>query len=623
MIAVVAGTAVRARARHLRVAVGYCGALLLGVVLYTAVDSPPWQAFGIGLWLPGAGFLAAGAGWPALFVAVVLLFLAAIVAWIELGAGLLPPLVWVAAAVGATGAVDGRLSDTGVQAAFVLLLLAVLAGVGYGVERVVRLTGARTRREGRLPYRYALVRATTAASVRDRNLPDELTAADLAAARFVLDRALQPVGSYDDFEQAFPLGPAALHRQITTFGYALALLQRHYTPNLRGYVTEAQRRLVETFLPRPVWQFWRTQNLLGHLRTGADPVGAGRMAVTGAFALQVALYTRVTGDGRFLRLNALSLRDGDARRFPHDLREMADALDRTFTDATFCLAPGAGDWIDVLSNARGLCALRVFDAIAGTDHAARHMERFRTALEDEFFFADLGLVAARSARTGLGIPAGTSGAALAVALSPLFPDTAARCWALAREEHFDTVAGELVAAPAAGARLEHPRRQAAAFEALWRGAQEHGDVEAAAAARDAFERVCAPVEEAGVLHYERATHVLTAAALFDRLLFCGGWRRAVLDPLPPAASQGPVLDTDAYPDVLVAMARSTGRDLQLVLHPGAGDGVRDLTLANLRPGQRYEVCTADRTRQVVATADGRAVVDVALAGRTEVTVRPC
>lgn len=49
----------------------------------------------------------------------------------------------------------------------------------------------------------------------------------------------------------------------------------------------------------------------------------------------------------------------------------------------------------------------MFDAIAGTDHAARQMERFR--------------------------------AALAAALSPLFPDIAARCWALAREEQFRTV----------------------------------------------------------------------------------------------------------------------------------------------------------------------------------------
>lgn len=52
MSAVVAGTAARAKAGHLRVAVGYSGGL------------------------------AAGAGWTALFVVVLLLFLAAFVAWI-------------------------------------------------------------------------------------------------------------------------------------------------------------------------------------------------------------------------------------------------------------------------------------------------------------------------------------------------------------------------------------------------------------------------------------------------------------------------------------------------------------------------------------------------------------
>src|SRR5258706_3794084 len=46
--------------RHMRNALVYAGLCVLGVLPMLGGMSPGWQAFGLGLFMPGAGFLAAG-----------------------------------------------------------------------------------------------------------------------------------------------------------------------------------------------------------------------------------------------------------------------------------------------------------------------------------------------------------------------------------------------------------------------------------------------------------------------------------------------------------------------------------------------------------------------------------
>jgi len=73
--------------------------------------------------------------------------------------------------------------------------------------------------------------------------------------------------------------------------------------------------------------------------------------------------------------------------------------------------------------------------------------------------------------------------------------------------------------------------------------------------------------------------------------------------------------------VLVARAVSDGNDLRLVLRPGAGPGRRTITVADLLPEQRYDVRGAT-VGEIVAGHDGRAVLDVDLDDRVEITITP-
>ena len=87
---------------------------------------------------------------------------------------------------------------------------------------------------------------------------------------------------------------------------------------------------------------------------------------------------------------------------------------------------------------------------------------------------------------------------------------------------------------------------------------------------------------------------------------------------------GPRLCEVSYPDVLVALARSDGDDLRLVLHPGGEPGSQRLAFDRLCPGRRYAVTVQGNSDAEVIEADhtGRARTDVLLRDRTVVALSP-
>src|SRR5712691_6722453 len=84
--------------RHRRNALVYGIACVLGI-LPTLLGMPAgWQAFGLGLFLPGAGFLAVG-GWALLlFPLTLLVFWLSVVAWFWAGMVVAPLTVWIGSA---------------------------------------------------------------------------------------------------------------------------------------------------------------------------------------------------------------------------------------------------------------------------------------------------------------------------------------------------------------------------------------------------------------------------------------------------------------------------------------------------------------------------------------------
>jgi hypothetical protein len=153
-------------------------------------------------------------------------------------------------------------------------------------------------------------------------------------------------------------------------------------------------------------------------------------------------------------------------------------------------------------------------------------------------------------------------------------------------------------------------------------AREHGDAEVAEAILRAFDEGFDRRMEGGVLHYERSSTIVNVVVLLSRLLRTGDWRNMLLAGPPAEIHRGPILAEAAYPDVLVAKARSDGERLSLVLYPDAGTRREWLGVKRLAPRRRYEMRTGGGTTSVVADAWGEARFEVLLDGRTQVDLVP-
>ena len=611
------------RVRHRRTAVSYGVLLVVGALLLGLASSPAWQALGVGLWFPGAGFLAVGGAWSALTAAALLLFFVSLVAWIGAGFTTAPPLIWIGSAVVAAVLAKRHDSRLGVVVAVIIVALGIVAGMLRRYQRGAKATKLRTTRLDYLPRALGAVSQRAVAASKEDTL-NELTREAVTSLRYVFDRALQPIGEYEGYDRLDQFQTAALRYQINTFGYALAVMQAHYTRNFHGYGTEAQRRLIETYLDRKVWGYWRYENAWGNLRLNGDPVGKDNIMLTGFYGLQVGLYTALTGDQRYTRRGGLSFRHNGAAVYEHDLGDIAGSLAQNFRNAPFCLYPCEPNWAYTACNFRGMSALQVYDRVAGTSFFGEFRDPFRLRLETEFINPDLTIVALRSMLTGIALPFPLPEGIPAVYLNSMFPDLARRYWAIVREEEFVEDDRRLTPRVQRGAidtgnyKLGH----ALALEALYGAAQEHGDTEAAEAALAALGEACELTDEGGVLRYRQMSNSVNGCVALDRMLFLNAWQSTVLTPTRESALNGPVLDCAEYPHVLVARATSDGVDLNLVLYPGGSDGERDLALARLTPGCRYEATSPEVTREFTADNAGCAVVRIPLSGRTTVTVCP-
>src|SRR5262249_2195090 len=84
--------------RHRRNAIAY-GVLCAAGILPTVLGMPAgWQAFGLGLFMPGAGFLAVGGGGLVPFPLPVGAFWLSVVAWLWAGMVVAPLTVWLGSA---------------------------------------------------------------------------------------------------------------------------------------------------------------------------------------------------------------------------------------------------------------------------------------------------------------------------------------------------------------------------------------------------------------------------------------------------------------------------------------------------------------------------------------------
>jgi Linalool dehydratase/isomerase len=612
--------------RQRRAALVYAAMCLLGFAPFMFGMSAGLKAVGAGLWMPGGGFVAAG-GWAIVMFPVTLaLFGVAIFAWFGSGMVIAPILVWGGGAL-AAGAMAG--DSIWAPGAFMVPVMAAAVGI-YAYQRAsqrkkLELQRFEVRRKT-LPAAIAeaIEIAAPVPSVAER----ELSAEDLAATRYLLDRALQPVGEMNGYDKVDQFQTSAWRYQINNIGYALSMLQCHYTPNFHGYLDQAQRNLIELYLRRKVWSYWIYESAWGHLNlTNPDPADKDNIMLTGWFGLQVGMYMLNSGDRRYAEPGSLTFRLNQHRAFAHDLHSIEHSVLRNFLGAPFCLYPCEPNWVYPICNHFGMTSLAVYDRIFGTRYVDAVLDNWLKSLDTEFTDYSGSVIGLRSELTGIRFPFPAGEAGFAGFENCFAPERAQRMWAIARNELKYIIKPGADGASRAvldGRGFDFGNYRpgfAGAYASIMDCAREFGDEQTADAAQRALDQDCGRALDGGVLRYSKGSNLSNIMAVRARIHRRDDFRKAVTQGPPESALRGPILAGAKYPDVLVARAFSNGDDLELVLYPGAGQGAQSIRLERLRPGANYVMRNGAEQR---FTADSSGAVDlqIDLHDRTRAHITP-
>ncbi len=618
-------------ARLRRTVAAYGATVAAGALVARAAGPRPAANAGLGLMAPGAGFL--GAGRPGAYAATQGAFGLSLVAWLGSGNIVAPVATWLGSA--ALSARRGQRPAGGlVRAAVPAAAAGLVAGAWGARERAHR--GALARRARRNAHLHELAEREAPARGAEavpRRLPEpqvgpELTRDELALTRFALDRALQPVDRFDGFDQIEQFQTSSVRYQVTTMGHALSSLQYARMPAFHGYLSQAQRNLIDKWQERICWAYWAKESTWGHLRYNPDPVPRDNIMLTGWLGYQIASYVSNTGDTRYSEPGSITFRHPHGQEYRYDLHAITRALVDNFERSDFTLFPCEPNWIYSLCNGYGVLPLPMHDRLFGTEYSERILPRFRTGFEQEFLSADGRTIGIRSSMTGLTIPAMTSilsDSAVIWQLAPVFPDLARGLWETLRHEWVDMPEnGPVQVAMRGWDKIDTGNYKpvpATAFAAIAWAALEMGDTELAARLMADAETTLDPVVQDGVKHFRKASTLSNAALIGATVANAATHRQRVARGVPAPWRAGPVLDECSYPDVLVARAVSNGEDLNVVLYPGTFPGRRSIAIANLAPGQRYAVRGAV-TDELTAGHDGRAQLDVDLGDRRELAITP-
>jgi hypothetical protein len=452
----------------------------------------------------------------------------------------------------------------------------------------------------------------------------EMGPEELAALRYLLDRALQPVDQWGGFDIVDQFQPAALRYQLNHMGFALGISQGAYTPNFHGYLGRAQRNLIEKYLRPKVWTYWVYESCWGNLNfTNWDPAARDNIMLTGWFGMHVGQYLLNSGDRRYLEPGGLTFRLTAKTAYAHDFNSIIGSVKTNYDTAEFGLFACEPNWIYPICNHYGMAALAIQDAVCGGDNVRRYLPAWFEKMDAEFTDESGSIIGLRSQHTGLPVPFPVGEAGYAPFENCFAQERARELWAVARREIAPAIhAGEdgrpRITLPGAGLDTGNYRSgHTYSYAAILVGAREFGDDAIAEAAQNSLDADCGRDVTDGVRRYTGGSNDANAYAVMGQLMRTGDFRRSFVEGPSAAALSGPVLEEAPYPEVLVARAVSDGQRLELVLYPGRGDGPQTVGLARLRPGARYAV-TGAATDEIVASPDGTAALPLILQGRTAV-----
>lgn len=222
-----------------------------GLLTFYKVNDPRARTAGLGLLFPGAGFVAVGT-LPSTIALVGTLMSIPLILFMWFGCGGLafPIILWLGSDLMAVALTR----DTVVESAGSLVTAActvLLAYITWNVRSAnIEAETKRKERNKFLPEAVQKNHATAqAAPIPGTREADEQS---LRFVQWMLEMGLAPMDdfSYHDIIDQFQT--SAIRYQLYYGVYELAMFQSAYCPNFHGYLSEAQRRLIEKSMTKRV-----------------------------------------------------------------------------------------------------------------------------------------------------------------------------------------------------------------------------------------------------------------------------------------------------------------------------------------------------------------------------------
>lgn len=174
--------------RKRRTLVGYTVFFIVGLLPLLFSSDAALQAAGIGLWFPGAGFLAVGGWWALLLPLTLIVFVISLIAWLGSGMLLAPIIIWLGSA-----ALSGALASTEIwpYAPYTIVVVLMLLKFRSGVKSKQRQESQLQLQAERKKFLSQAVKEVVARAVPAQpSVERELTMQQLSSLRYCIDRGL-------------------------------------------------------------------------------------------------------------------------------------------------------------------------------------------------------------------------------------------------------------------------------------------------------------------------------------------------------------------------------------------------------------------------------------------------
>ncbi|MCP4070529.1 MAG: hypothetical protein GY742_02155 [Hyphomicrobiales bacterium] len=618
-----------AQRQQLRTLTYYSCLLVAGTCLSWFSISIEWQAFGLGLIIPGGAYVLFLAGdthqivWHlAIFAASSSLFGFAIFLWFATGNIIAFPLIWLLLAV--IGGFSGHFGTHDMHSPAIwenarlylpglVVMFLVVSGVLVCRNRKPHLI-AQADNGGTIFPTF-----DTAYEVKE-----ELDRDDIARLCFLLDRALQPIEEFQGFEWIDQFQSAAIRYQLNFAGYALAIIQHCHVPAFKGYMVDAQANLIEKQRNARVWNYWRLENLWGNLRLDGNPFKQDNIMYSGFCATQIAMFQAASGDHRFSQIDSFSLTSTNGDTWNSDFHQLTANLEKQHAFSPYGLIACEPNWVFPGCNSIGFVALKYQQTQSVSKFWNKQAARLKQLLQTEFMNEKGRFIPCRSSRTGFVLP--LVGGILAELLpsyflNATFPDIAKSNWQILRPRILKNTGGstgvDLKAfwpIDVGNYRFTHNASLAGAAAV----AAELGDSEARDILLKRADQLYPLITKDGIAHRKHASIWAHSMELIARCTYPDALRDLVT---LNRCHDGPHIAYCKYPDVLVAMAKTDGITLEAVLYPGGSDPApQTIRVGGLIPDIKYNCSITGLSFH--ASPEGKAEIILSLSGRTEIVLQP-